>query len=109
MFDLYGCLSDLRFALRLLRRSPEVTIIAVAAMAIAIGAASTVFSVVDAVLIQPLPFAQPSRLVAMWQVDPANSSLWHPAAAGKANGHLGRAADARGSAADAARPRWPFA
>jgi putative ABC transport system permease protein len=82
MFDLSGCLSDLRFALRLLRRSPEVTIIAVAAMAIAIGAASTVFSVVDAVLIQPLPFAQPSRLVAMWQVDPANSSLWHPAAAG---------------------------
>lgn len=77
-----GWLSDVRFGVRLLRRNPEVTIIAVVAMAIAIGVASTVFSVVNAVLIQPLPFGEPERLVAIWQVDPANSALWRPAAQG---------------------------
>ena len=77
-----GWLSDVRFGLRLLRRNPEVTAIAVLAMAIAIGVAGTVFSVTNAVLIQPLPFSDPERLVAIWQVDPANASLWRPVAAG---------------------------
>ena len=75
-------LSDIRFGLRLLRRNREVTIVAVLAMSMAIGVASTVFSVVNTVLIQPLPFNQPERLVAIWQVDPANSALWRPAAQG---------------------------
>ena len=62
-----GWLSDFRFGMRLLRSNPEVTFVAVLAMAIAIGIAGTMFSVVNAVLIQPLPFAQPERLVAVWQ------------------------------------------
>lgn len=77
-----GWLSDVRFGLRLLRRNPEVTVIAVLAMAIAIGVAGTVFSVANAVLIQPLPFNDPERLVAVWQVDPTNTALWRPVAAG---------------------------
>lgn len=77
-----GWLSDIRFGLRLLRRNPEVTVVAVLAMAIAIGVAGTVFSVANAVLIQPLPFSDPERLVAIWQVDPANAALWRPVAAG---------------------------
>ena len=77
-----GWLSDLRFALRLLRRNPEVTVIAVLAMAIAIGVAGTVFSVANAILIQPLPFNDPERLVGVWQVDPADTARWRPAAAG---------------------------
>jgi putative ABC transport system permease protein len=77
-----GWLSDVRFGLRLLRRSPEVTLVAVLAMAIAIGVAGTVFSVANSVLIQPLPFSDPERLVAIWQVDPANAALWRPVAAG---------------------------
>lgn len=77
-----GWLSDVRFGLRLLRGNPAVTAIAVLAMAIAIGVASTMFSVVNAVLIQPLPFSDPERLVAVWQVDPANPVLWRPAAQG---------------------------
>jgi putative ABC transport system permease protein len=77
-----GWLSDLRFALRLLRRNPEVTGIAVLAMAIAIGVAGTVFSVANAILIQPLPFNEPERLVGIWQVDPADTARWRPAAAG---------------------------
>src|ERR1700740_3150143 len=76
-------LSDIRFGLRLLRRNREVTIVCLLAMSMAIGVASTVFSVVNTVLIQPLPFNQPERLVAIWQVDPANSALWRPAAPGK--------------------------
>jgi putative ABC transport system permease protein len=76
-----GWLSDFRFGLRLLRRNPEVTVIAVVAMAAAIGIAGTVFSVVDAVLIQPLPFNDPDRLVAVWQIDPVNPAVWQPTAA----------------------------
>lgn len=77
-----GWMSDLRFGLRLLRRNPEVNLVAVLAMAIAIGVAGTMFSVVNTVLIQPLPFSQPDRLVAIWQVDPANAAMWRPAAPG---------------------------
>lgn len=75
-------LSDIRFGLRLLRRTPEVTAVAILAMAIAIGVAGTVFSVTNAILIQPLPFSEPNRLVAIWQVDPANAATWRPAAPG---------------------------
>jgi putative ABC transport system permease protein len=77
-----GWLSDLRFGLRLLARNVEVTLVAVLAMALAIGVAGTVFSVVNAILIQPLPFRQPERLVAVWQVDPANAAQWRPCAPG---------------------------
>jgi len=82
MMKMTGGVSDLRFGLRLLRRNPEVNLVAVLAMAIAIGVAGTMFSVVNTVLIQPLPFSQPDRLVAIWQVDPANAAMWRPAAPG---------------------------
>src|ERR1044071_157946 len=77
-----GLLSDLRFGLRLLGRNLEVTLVAILAMAVAIGVAGTMFSVVNTVLIQPLPFGQPERLVAIWQVDPNSPATWRPAAAG---------------------------
>jgi putative ABC transport system permease protein len=77
-----GWLSDLRFAWRLSRRNLEVTIVAVVAMAIAIGIAGTMFSVVNAILIQPLAFKDPERLVAIWQVDPAHPAVTQPTAAG---------------------------
>ena len=77
-----GLLTDLRFGLRLLGRNLEVTLVAVLAMAVAIGVAGTMFSVVNTVLIQPLPFSQPERLVAIWQVDPNSVATWRPAAAG---------------------------
>ena len=54
-----GLQTDLRFGLRLLRRNPETSVIAILAMAVAIGIAGTMFSVVNAILIQPLPFKQP--------------------------------------------------
>ena len=65
-------LADLRYAVRILRRSPVFTAAAVLTMALAIGANTVIFSVVNAVLIRPLPFASPARLV---QVAEKNDSL----------------------------------
>jgi putative ABC transport system permease protein len=62
--------ADTRDALRFLRRSPGMTAAIVLLMTLTIGAASSVFSVVNAVLIQPLPFPDPQRLVMVWEARP---------------------------------------
>jgi predicted permease len=54
---------DLRFALRQLLRSPGFAVTAILVLALGIGASTAIFGFVDAVLIQPLPYAQPNRLV----------------------------------------------
>jgi predicted permease len=63
-------LQDFRYALRTLRRSPALTLVITASLAIGIGANSAVFSVVNALLIKPLPYPDPDRLAVLWLRSP---------------------------------------
>lgn len=59
--------ADLRFALRLFARSPLFTAAVVLVLGLGIGATTTVFSLVDAYLLSPLPFPEPERITAVWR------------------------------------------
>jgi predicted permease len=62
-------LLDLRYGLRMLWKSRNYTAVALIALALSIGANSTIFSAVNAVLINPLPYKEPDRLVSIWETD----------------------------------------
>jgi predicted permease len=67
VFELFR---DLQFTLRRLGRTPLFTLATVVTLALGIGANTAIFSVIDGVLLKPLPYAEPERLVAVWQTAP---------------------------------------
>ncbi len=76
-----GIIQDLRYALRQLRKNPGFTSVAVLTLALGIGANTAMFSIIDGVLFQPLPFKSPDRLYTLWERNVKMSYEQNPPAA----------------------------
>ncbi len=82
-FSWEGLMSDLRTAVRALRAAPGFTVIALIVLTLGIGATTAIFSVVDAVVLRPLPFDEPDRLVAVGERSTPTKGGPVPAGVGK--------------------------
>jgi putative ABC transport system permease protein len=107
-------INDFRLAVRAMVRAPGFALVAVLALALGIGANTAIFTVVNAVLVEPLPYHDPDRLVVVWEanvrrpgrpnvVGPANFMRWRERAT--ALEHLAAFYDFRVNLTDAGEPR----
>ena len=77
---------DLRHAARSLRRSPMFTAAAILTLALGVGVNTAIFSVVNAVMLQPLPFGHPDRLVRIYESTPERGPILTPRAGQSTSG-----------------------
>ena len=91
-------IADLRYALRALRASPVFTSIAVLTLALGIGPTTAIFSVIDTLLLRPLPYPEADRIVTIWQNNMREGSLRDEVAPGNFFDWRERSAASR---------RWP--
>src|SRR5438105_5722661 len=68
-------LRDLRFVARSMARTPGFFVIVIATLGLGIGATTAIFSVVNGVLLRPLPYPQPERIVRVWQVNKSGGDV----------------------------------
>ena len=88
--SLEGWWSDVRVAGRALRRNPTFSLVTVLTLALGIGANAAIFTVVNAVLLRPLPYPAASRLVRLWETRPPHRRSARRAAAAVTAHHRGR-------------------
>jgi putative ABC transport system permease protein len=71
----HGITEDLRYGLRALVATPAFTVVAIGVLALAIGATTAIFSIVDAVVLRPLPFDDSARIMTVLEIEPRDGSV----------------------------------